>query len=354
MLAAVAAVAWVASLAGAFVGVRLSGSNDRHVPRTPSTLGFEVAEPNGSALVSPILEAAWRIGPSVVSIHVVAERDGASGQAAGTGVVLTTDGEIVTNAHVVDGASAVWARLPGDSEPVPAAVLAVDAMNDLALLRVDVEGLHPATFAAPGDVRVGDPVVAVGYALDIEGDPSVTAGVVSALDRTSSDPVRLLSGLIQTDTPISSGNSGGPLVNLDGEVVGITTFVATGRGDESANSLGFAIGTAKVLDTLEALRESAAGGATRPMGYLGVTLDRRDDGGSGAVVTDVEDGSPAATAGVQAGDIVVELDGDPVSGEAALASAIRAHDPGDTVVLTIVRDGTRTTVEATLGVRPPD
>lgn len=350
----VALTACAASLLGAFAGVRLADRSDRPAPRTPSTLGYDVAEPSGSAAVPPALEAAQRVGPSVVSIHVVAEREGSIGRAAGTGVVLTADGEIVTNAHVVDGATSVWVRLPGESEPRPTAVLAVDPSADLALLRVAAESLRPATFAAPGAVRVGDPVFAVGYALDLEGDPSVTAGIVSALDRTSSDPVRLLTGLIQSDAPISSGNSGGPLVNARGEVVGITTFVATGGGEDSANSLGFAISTTEVLRTLERLRAEASGDEAPPMGFLGVSLDARDDGGSGAVVVEVEVGSPAEHAGLLAGDVVVELDGDAVTGQTALAAAIRAHDPGDRVELAVMRNGIRTLFAVVLGERPPD
>ena len=116
---------------------------------------------------------------------------------------------------------------------------ATDASRDLALLRIDAEGLTPATFADPGDVRVGDDVVAVGYALDLDGDPSVTVGIVSALDRTSADETKSLKGLIQTDAPISSGNSGGALVNSLGQVVGITTFVAVTEQGTTANDIGF-------------------------------------------------------------------------------------------------------------------
>lgn len=349
-----AVTAWVASLGGAYVGVRLADRHDRTPPRTPSTLGLDVADPQGSTPPTDVYEAALRVAPSVVSVHVDAARDGVAGQAAGTGIVVTADGEIITNAHVVEGASAVQVRLPGESEPRPAAVLAVDAAHDLALLRIDATGLRPVTFAAPEDLRVGDPVVAVGYALDLDGDPTVTSGIVSALHRTSSDAERLLTDLVQTDAPISSGNSGGPLVNSRGEVVGVTTFVATGGGADSANSLGFAISTAVVLTTVESLRASASGAADRPLGYLGVSLDARNDGGSGALITDVAAGSPADLAGLRTGDAVVDIDGEPLAGGPALAAAVRAHDPGDEVHLGVVRDGARRTVTVVLGERPAD
>ena len=169
---------------------------------------------------------------------------------------------------------------------------------------------------------MGDSVLAVGYALDLDGDPSVTVGIVSALNRTSSDETKALKGLIQTDAPISSGNSGGPLVNSLGQVVGITTFVAVAEEGTTANNIGFAISTEELLPTVERLRSSVSGDESAD-GYLGVSLDNRLDGGSGALITEVQAGSPADDAGLKVGDAVVAIDSDEVTGRAGFVAEIR-------------------------------
>jgi S1-C subfamily serine protease len=232
-------------------------------------------------------------------------------------------------------------------------VLAADPGRDLALLRVDADGLRPASFAAPTDVRVGDPVVAVGFALGLDGDPSVTVGVVSALNRTSADEDRALKGLIQTDAPISSGNSGGPLVNSLGQVVGIVTFVAVAEDGSQANNLGFAISNAELLPSIGVLRASAEGDAPEPA-YLGVKVGPRLDGGSGALVTEVVTDSPADDAGLQIDDAVIAVDGVAITGQAGLVATIREHEPGDEVVIDVRRDGTPLSLHATLVARPAD
>ncbi len=298
-----------------------------------------------------VFSVAETIAPSVVSVSALSESGAVVGRASGSGVVLTVDGEILTNAHVIDGAVSVTVRVPGETEPRGAVVLATDVTRDLALLRIDADGLTPAKFAAPGDVRVGDNVAAVGYALDLDGDPSVTVGIVSALDRTSADDVRALKGLIQTDTPISSGNSGGPLVNSLGQVVGITTFVAVADKGSTANNIGFAISTAELLPTVDSLRKSVDG-LTVADGFLGVSLADRFDGGSGALVTEIQPDSPAAAAGVEVGDAVVAVDDTAITGQAGFVAEIRDRAPGDEVNIAVRRGGRLLTLTATLVARP--
>jgi S1-C subfamily serine protease len=310
------------------------------------------AEPRGEAL--PAMDAyaaAAAIGPSVVAIQSVENITGGVLRGSGTGIVLTADGEIVTNQHVVGSATTVQVRLPGESEPRKASVVAADPRRDLALVRVDATALHPATFADPADIRVGDHVVAVGFALNLDGDPSVTEGIVSALNRTSADQTKALGGLIQTDAPISSGNSGGPLVNSLGEVVGLVTFVATSQNGSQANSLGFAIGTTELQAGVVALR-SAAKGTPLADGYLGVQLGQRTDGGSGALVEQVVESSPAGVAGLRIGDVVVAVDGAPITGQAALIATIRDHRPGDSLSIDIRRGGAKLVLTAVLAERP--
>jgi putative serine protease PepD len=341
------------AVVGGVVGYGLAERADAP-PRRPSTLGLSVAAPRQDPpRPLDVAAVADQVGTSVVAIQRIVSNGDQFGEASGTGIIVTSDGEIVTNAHVVGDATTVNVRLPGESEPREGGVVAVDAANDLALVRIDAEGLDAATFADPADLRVGDEVVAIGYALDLDGDPSVTLGIVSALDRTLDIRAGVLNGLVQSDAAISSGNSGGPLVDANGHVVGINTAVANSDVDTAANDVSFAIGVGQVLPELQELRDTA-NGVDSPEGYLGVGLERRRDGGAGALVTSVEAQSPAAEAGVQAGDVVVSADGAAVSGDGDLVGRIRDKRPGDTLVLGVLRDGEPLELTATLVARPAD
>ena len=346
-------IVWLAGLVGALIGVQWA--QQRSAPlRKPSTLGVNVVEPRASQLPRLDIEAiASDVAPSVVAIQSAQVRNGQSGESIGTGLIVTSDGEIVTNAHVIGDAETVHVRLIGESEPRLAVVVAADATRDVALLRLDVDGLSAATFAAPDDVRLGDEVLAIGYALDLDGDPTVTLGIVSSLDRTLATETGSLKGLIQTDAAVSSGNSGGPLVDALGHVVGLTTLASSGGLGTTANGLGFAISTAELLPTIEQLR-GKANGVVLESGYLGVQLERRIDGGSGAQVGKVFAGSAAETAGIKVGDVVVAVDGEPITGQAALIATIRDLAPGDSTTVSVVRDGRAFDVTAVLGERPPD
>ena len=306
-----------------------------------------VAEDDGSSGGSLIAQVAERLANSVVTISTTVSDDFGSWRGVGTGVVLTSDGEILTNAHVIEDASEVVVRFAGETEPRVAKVLASDLGNDLALIKVDATGLIAATFAKPGSVKVGDTVVAIGYALALDGGPTVTSGIVSALKRTIETDSGALNSLIQTDAAISSGNSGGPLVNLKGEVVGINTAVARGDSDSAANNIGFSISVDEVLIVIEQLREQA-NGVERKEGFLGVGLAARDDGGQGAIITNVQPGSPADKAGILIDDVVLAVDGEPIDGQAGLVAAIRDAEPGQTVKIEIFRGGERLVFEATL------
>jgi putative serine protease PepD len=239
----------------------------------------------------------------------------------------------------------------GESEPREVTVLAADRGNDLALLRMAGDGFEAATFADPDSVRLGDDVMAIGFALGLDGEPSVTLGIVSALDRSVGQGDVFLDGLIQTDAAISSGNSGGPLVNAAGEVVGINTAVARDTAVFTATNVGFAISVGEALPVVEALREQAEG-AVREEAFLGVGLEDRRDGGQGVIVTDVEPGTPAEEIGVALGDLIVSIDGSVTDGSSALIAAIRDKQPGDTVTVGIVRDAESIELEVVLTSRP--
>lgn len=340
-----------AGAVGAIVNHELD--RDPAPPQRASEVALDVgAVRDGELPAIDVAAVADHIAPSVVTISADIEVEGVGdGGSVGTGVITTADGEILTNAHVVENATAIRVRLTGETEPRPAELLAIDVGNDLALLRIAGDDFVPATFADPESVRIGDEVVAIGFALDLDGAPSVTLGIVSALDRTIAIDGGALDGLIQTDAAISSGNSGGPLVNSLGEVVGINTAVARGDLTTAATNIGFAISVEEVLRVVEQLREQSTG-TIREQGYLGVNLGDRRDGGQGALIGAVEPDSPAATAGLLDGDIVIAVDGNTVDGAAGLVAAIRDREPGDAVEITVIRAGRTLTVTATLAERP--
>ena len=346
-------IVWLSGLVGALIGVQWAQQRSAP-PQKPSSLGVKVVEPRQAELPRLDVEAiANDFAPSVVAVQSNFVRDGRSGESLGTGLIVTADGEILTNAHVVGDATTVHVRLNGESEPRQAAVVIADPSRDLALLRVEADGLNPATFASPHDVRIGDEVLAIGYALDLDGDPTVTLGIVSSLDRTLATETGALKGLIQTDAAISSGNSGGPLVNALGKVVGLTTLVSSTDIGSTANGLGFAISTAELLPAIELLRAEATG-EVAAAGYLGVQLEGRRDGGSGALVAEVVPGSAANEAGIRVGDVVVAVDGEPITGQAGLVATIRTLAPGEHAEVSLIRDGVPLEVTAVLGERPPN
>lgn len=298
-----------------------------------------------------VAAVASRVAPTVVSVSVdLGARDGAAGS-VGTGMLITADGQILTNAHVVEGAVAIRVRLAGETEPRRATLLSSDLGNDLALLQIE-GGNHPTVqFADPESVAIGDEVVAIGFALDLDGEPTVTRGIISAVERTISTRFGVLDDLIQTDAAVSSGNSGGPLLNSAGEVVGVVTAVARGSENTAASNISFAISTRETLRVIGELRQLPEGSA-RVEGYLGVGLADRSDGGRGAVITEVQPGGPAARAGFRSNDVVVAVEGSSINGSLGLIAAIRDRSPGDIVQIDVLRNETRITLTATLEARP--
>ena len=347
LLALVAIVAWLGGLGGAFVGAEISEWRNRP-PTRASEQAIDVANPRpGFENRIDVAEVARFVAPSVLTVSA----DIGQGVSLGTGVIISDDGEILTNAHVVENADEVRVRLAGESEPRSVTVLAEDRGNDLALLRMSGDGFEAATFADPGSIRIGDDVMAIGFALGLDGEPSVTLGIVSALNRSVGQDNVFLNGLIQTDAAISSGNSGGPLVNAAGEVVGINTAVARDTIMSTATNVGFAISVGEALPVVEALR-AQANGIEREEAFFGVGLEDRRDGGQGVIVTGTEPATPAAEAGVETGDLIVAVDGAPTDGSSSLIAAIRDKQPGDDVTVTIVRDDEPFDVDVTLIARP--
>ena len=307
--------------------------------RASATLGGEALD------VAGVVAA---VEPGVVTVHTLISSQGGQGSAAGTGMVLTADGEVLTNAHVVEGAESITVTLAGESQARQATLVGADADADLALLKIDgASGLTTVELGDSNSLQVGDDVVAVGNALNLRGGPTVTRGIVSALGRSLEGSG--LTGLIQTDASISSGNSGGPLVNAAGQVIGINTAVATGGNGSSAENIGFAIPLDRALPVVERLR---TGTPAADIAFLGVTTADPTDGGRGAVVVEVSPGTPAADAGLQAGDLITSLGGVEVVGSAELRGEVRQHTPGETIEIGYDRNGTSATAQVSLGTRP--
>ena len=342
----------IGGIVGAFVEreTSLRDANSAETVTQVTSAPVVVASDGTDNADSLILLVATRLANSVVTVISTLGETEADGRSVGSGVVVTSNGEILTNAHVVEGATSVVVRFAGETEPRVAKILATDVGNDLALIKVEATGLVAATFAKPGSVKIGDAVIAIGYALALDGGPTVTSGIVSAMKRTIETETGALNSLIQTDAAISSGNSGGPLVNLKGEVVGINTAVARGDSESAATNIGFSISVDEVLIVIEQLR-AQANGVERREGFLGVGLTGREDGGQGAIITDVRAGSPADNAGILVNDIVLSVDGEPIDGQAGLVASIRDAVPGQIVKIEISRDGKRMTFEATLVAR---
>lgn len=345
-LAVVLTTAFAGGVVGGIVGSSATENSSNNTP-------LITAAPLKAGQVgnSSVAKAANIIAPSVVTIDSLGENS----ESVGTGIIITSDGEILTNSHVIEGAEEVRVRLSGATDPIMADVLATDPSNDIGLIKLrNTTGLTAATFANSESIAVGDQVVAVGYALALDGGPSVTSGIVSALNRTlQMDEETFLDRLIQTDAAISSGNSGGPLINMNGEVIGINTAVANGGASSAANNIGFAISVAEVQRVSKIL-QAKSNGVAREQGFLGISLGSRNDGGSGAVIGEVTAGSPAEKAGVKVKDIVLLVDGQMITGDTSLVAIIRDSAPGDKITITVQRDGKKLDLVATLVARPKE
>jgi len=298
-----------------------------------------------------------QVQPSVVSIRTSSETSRGLFEGAGSGIVLSKDGLVLTNAHVIGSIGDITVVLSDGTEHA-ATLVGSSPDDDLAVIQVqDVDDLTPAELGSSDDLQVGDEVIAIGNALNLGGEATVTRGIVSAKDRDLAAEGVSLEGLIQTDAAINPGNSGGPLVNAAGQVVAVNTAIVA-----DAQNLGFSIAIDRARPIIEEL-ESGNGQVTPDQAFLGVSSADIDDlteevktrfaieRDEGAFVTEVVPGSAADDAGLVAGDVIVEIDGQEVTESAAVREAILEKDPGDTVELKIVRAGQEETLEAELGRR---
>src|SRR5689334_9737400 len=273
-----------------------------------------------------------------------------AGSGTGSGFVVSNDGYIVTNAHVIEGANGQIKAKIGDGKTLDAKLVGEDASTDLALLKVSASGLKPLQLADSSTVEVGDDAYAIGNPFGL--DRTLTVGVVSALQREISSPNGFsIDDVIQTDAAINPGNSGGPLFNAAGHVIGVNSQIestgSSSSGGQAGNvGIGFAIPSNTVKSVVEQLR--ATGKASHA--YLGVTTG--DAQGAGAQVGGVTAGGPAAAAGLQVGDVITSLGGQTVEDGSALSSLVDEHKPGDSVEVKVARNGATKSLTVKLGQRP--
>jgi S1-C subfamily serine protease len=343
-----------------------------------STRSAQVAAPG----VTPAAAVTPEEGGNTVNEIYKADADGVAfieskeseGVASGSGIVLDDEGHVLTNNHVIEGASEVTVSLESEGHMYPATVVGTEPNSDLALLQVEAPAakLHPLALGDSAKMEVGDPVVAIGNPFDLQR--TVTGGIVSALQREIQAPDGVtIDNVIQTDAAINPGNSGGPLINSAGEVIGINSQIYTGgEGSEGNVGIGFAI----PIDTAKEEIAELESGTADEHGYLGISgatitpelaqafnLPVEE----GVLVQQVEEGGPAAAAGIQGattaatvegaefglgGDIITAVDGESIADLEALVEKVEDGHAGEAVELTVIREGQTTTVSVKLAERP--
>jgi putative serine protease PepD len=364
-------VALVAALIGGGIGAGVTALTDNN-NSTGTTSNAIVHESNaapGAAVLNgnvTIPQLVNKVVHAVVSIDVKSNGN----EDEGTGMIITNDGEVITNNHVIElyteggNSGSITVTEYGQIKPLPATLIGFDQTKDMALLKINnASGLSTVTFGDSAKAVVGDSVVAIGNALGLSaGTPTVTQGIVSALGRTVTaggigTQSETLQNMIQTDAAINSGNSGGPLIDTAGQVIGMNTAVAgTSSDGTSSQNIGFAIPAAQMESLLPQLQKGSQTGSVG--GYLGVDITTltpalRQQYGftptTGAVILTVVAGSPAAKAGLVQGDVIVNIDGTAITSSEDLQKLVQADKPGKTITITYYVGNSKRTATATLG-----
>lgn len=361
-------ISFVLGFIGGILGIlSLSSASVRQLLRLEDLKPLEIPTLKTEKLIleesNAIIEVAKKVAPAVVSISSNRTLEDIFGRQAaleggGTGFIITTDGLIATNKHVVSDERAGYTVLTQDGRSFKPKIVARDPFNDLAILKVDASGLSIVELGDSGKLEIGQNVVAIGNALG-EFQNTVTAGVISAKERKIElEDGSTIEGLLQTDAAINPGNSGGPLVNLKGQVVGINTAVAA-KG--VAEGIGFAIPINAVKSALEGVKKT--GKITRPLlgiRYIPVTKEVKEAANLnidyGVLVFSNDPlnpavllGSPADKAGILKNDVITHINNERIDEKHSLASLIQQYQPGDEVELTLLREGKELKVKVKLG-----
>ena len=363
-------IAVVAAVAGAGIGWSLARAvNPRQAAQaTQPQSPIQAVAPSTGSSNSTTDAIAAKVSPAIVDINTTV----GSGQAAGTGMLVTSTGEILTNNHVVSGSTSITVVVQSRSQTYSAHVVGVDVAEDVAVIQIDsnVSGLPTVTIADSSSLKVGDTVVAIGNALGQGGAPHVTQGQVTALDQTitaseGGSTSETLNGMIQSDAVIYAGDSGGALVNTSGQVVGMITAGQAQGFRSSASDVGFAVASNTALGVVNRIRghEQASDLTYGQVGYLGLQVQSVDSSSaaqlglnvsSGALVTATpQSGTPAASAGIARGSVITRVGGSAVTSSDTLGTAVKSHHPGDQVSVTWVdQSGTHTATVTLAGVNP--
>lgn len=349
----VVVAALVGALAGGLVAFPIASRvNDNAAPFDADTA---VEVPRRNIPEGSIAAIAESIKPSVVAIYTQGLRvdtilGALPSEGAGTGIILDSNGHILTNAHVIQNAREIEVSIPDRPESLKATVVGSDPENDLAVVKVEATDLKPAPFGDSDSLNVGDRVIAVGNALALPGGPTVTDGIVSALDRSIQEQNISLQNLIQTDAAINPGNSGGPLLDSAGRVVGVNTAVL---GNAQNIGLAIAISPSKcIVNQIVTQGKEACpflGVAMQNASQIAVAQDLPVK--EGAYVGEIVPNSAAASAGIRVGDVIVEIDGRKIVGLGDVQRAIRSKKPGDELKVVVARGNERISLTATLGKR---
>ncbi|HKB32899.1 MAG TPA: trypsin-like peptidase domain-containing protein [Candidatus Dormibacteraeota bacterium] len=374
--AGVVIAAIVATAAGLGIGWSLARTIDAHNRVAQNSAQPTTQQPEQAAQPgSPITAApstgrglntaaiAAKVDPAIVDINTVV----GTGQAAGTGEIVTSNGEILTNNHVVDRSTSIQVTITGRSQPYTAHVIGVDPSADIALIQIDgsVSGLPTVSFASSSSVKVGDPIVALGNALGQGGTPDVSQGSITALDQTitaseGGSKSEQLTGMLQSDATIYPGDSGGPLVNSSGQVIGMITAGDVQGFRSSASTVNYAIPSDTILSVINQIRSGQASSQIiyGQTGYIGVSVQNLDANAaaqlnlnvsSGAMVAGVVSGAPAAGAGITRYSVITSVGGTSITNIDDLGNALLAHKPGQQVSITWVNQSGTHTATVTLG-----
>ncbi|MFL5790448.1 MAG: S1C family serine protease [Actinomycetota bacterium] len=312
----------------------------------------------------PVAQVVSQTLPAVVNVTTdILTPQGQTGVGVGTGFIVRSDGIVVTNCHVVEGGTKITVSTSASTpQKYDARVIGGDCEHDLAVLKINGNDMPTVPLGNSSDLVLGQRVIAIGYALALEGGPTVTTGIVSALDRSVQvqDPnctvcknfSRTYSNVVQTDAAINHGNSGGPLLNMQGQVVGINS-----AGDDNAQNIGFAI----AIDAAKDAINHAVASPLAPTGYMGITTADLSPAmaqqlgtttQSGAYVIGTTKSGPADKAGMKSGDVIVSVDGKTVASANDLGTILNGLQPGTTVSVVVDRGGQQVTLDVTLAARP--
>jgi putative serine protease PepD len=350
VLTAAGAFAIAAAGAGAGAGLYAAFAPAKTTTVVSATTTVDNAQPVSATTGLSINAIYQRTYQGVVDITVTtgggfSPFGGGGGQAEGSGFVYDARGDIVTNQHVVAGATKITVKF-SDGVPYRAKLIGSDSSTDLAVIRVlaSPSTLHPLSLGNSNNLKVGDPVIAIGSPFGLP--ESVTSGIISALHRTMNAPNNYTIGnSIQTDAPINHGNSGGPLIDASGRVIGVNAQIQSDSGGN--NGVGFAIPS----NTVSSVIAQIVAGKTVAHAYMGISVGTSGSP-QGATVDHVNAGTAAAKAGLKVGDVIVQLDGVTVANADDLSNVIDGKKPGDSLSVTYVRGGKQHTVQVKLGTRP--